>query len=156
MRKEIQKLLLLSVLGLVSVQMAAQQQVKQDSAKTIEEVVVTALGIKRQDKSLGYVAEKVEREEFTKTQNNNWAQALEGKVAGLKIQTAGAGPLGSAKITLRGSASMNMDNNQALIVVDGVPLGGTNTGTGNAAYAAGSGGDLPVDFGNNFRYLHTI
>lgn len=154
MRKEIQKLLLLSVLGLVSVQMAAQQQVKQDSAKTIEEVVVTALGIKRQDKSLGYVAEKVEREEFTKTQNNNWAQALEGKVAGLKIQTAGAGPLGSAKITLRGSASMNMDNNQALIVVDGVPLGGTNTGTGNAAYAAGSGGDLPVDFGNNFNSIN--
>jgi glutamate-1-semialdehyde aminotransferase len=66
------------------------------------EVVVTALGIKRKDKSLGYVAEKVTSEEFEKTQNNNWAQALEGKVAGLKIQTAGAGPLGSAKITLRG------------------------------------------------------
>ncbi|MCY0969950.1 SusC/RagA family TonB-linked outer membrane protein [Chryseobacterium wangxinyae] len=154
MRKETQKLLLLSVLGLVSVDMAAQQQMKRDTVKNIEEVVVTALGIKRQDRSLGYVAEKVDGEEFTKTQNNNWAQALEGKVAGLKIQTAGAGPLGSAKITLRGSASMNMDNNQALIVVDGVPLGGTNTGTGNAAYGAGTGGDLPVDFGNNFNSIN--
>ena len=49
---------------------------------------------------------------------------------------------------------MNLDNNEALIVVDGVPLGGTNTGTGNAAYGAGSGGDLPVDYGNNFNSIN--
>lgn len=154
MRKTTQKVIMLSLLGLISLNVAAQETVKKDSTRTIDEVVVTALGIKRQDKSLGYVAEKVDGEEFTKTQNNNWAQALEGKVAGLKIQTAGAGPLGSAKITLRGSASMNMDKNEALIVVDGVPLGGTNTGTGNAAYGAGTGGDLPIDFGNNFNSIN--
>ncbi|WP_209388479.1 SusC/RagA family TonB-linked outer membrane protein [Chryseobacterium sp. RR2-3-20] len=154
MRKETQKILLLSVLGLVSINLTAQQKVKKDSVKVIDEVVVTALGIKRHDKSLGYVAEKVGAEEFEKTQNNNWAQALEGKVAGLKILTAGAGPLGSAHITLRGAQSMNPANNRALIVLDGVPLGGTDTGTGNSAYAAGSGGDLPVDFGNNFNSIN--
>jgi TonB-linked SusC/RagA family outer membrane protein len=154
MHKETQKLLVLSLLGLVSVNLAAQQKAKKDTIKSIDEVVVTALGIKRQDKSLGYVATKVNGEEFTKTQNNNWAQALEGKVAGLKIQTAGAGPLGSSKITLRGAISMNLDQNGALIVVDGVPLGGTNTGTGSDAYAAGSGGDVPIDFGNNFNSIN--
>lgn len=156
MQRRKQKIILLVSCGLVSLANLQAQQKPQDSTKTkdIQEVVVTALGIKREDKSLGYVAEKVTAEEFEKTQNNNWAQALEGKVAGLKIQTAGAGPLGSANITLRGAQSMNPDNNRALIVVDGVPLGGTDTGTGNAAYAAGSGGDLPVDFGNNFNSIN--
>lgn len=114
MRKETQKLLLLSVLGLVSVNMAAQQQVKKDTIKNIDEVVVTALGIKRQDKSLGYVAEKVDAEVFENIQNNNWAQGLEGRVAGLKIQTAGAGPLGSARITLRGEKTFGLGGNYAL------------------------------------------
>lgn len=154
MRKETQKLLLLSVLGLVSVQMAAQQQVKKDSVKTIEEVVVTALGIKRQDKSLGYVAEKVDSEIFETIQNNNWAQGLEGRVAGLKIQTAGAGPLGSSRITLRGEKSFNLSENEALIVLDGVPLSNSTTGTGTAAYGAGTGGDLPVDLGNGLNSIN--
>ena len=156
MRKRTQQIIFLTTLGFVGISplQAQSKKAKLDTVKSIDEVVVTALGIKRQDKSLGYVAEKVTSEEFEKTQNNNWAQALEGKVAGLKIQTAGAGPLGSAKITLRGSISMNLDNNEALIVVDGVPLGGTNTGTGNAAYGAGTGGDLPVDYGNNFNSIN--
>ena len=156
MRKRTQQIIFLTTLGLVGISplQAQSKKTKLDTVKSIDEVVVTALGIKRKDKSLGYVAEKVTSEEFEKTQNNNWAQALEGKVAGLKIQTAGAGPLGSAKITLRGSISMNLDNNEALIVVDGVPLGGTNTGTGNAAYGAGTGGDLPVDYGNNFNSIN--
>lgn len=154
MRKETQKLLLLSVLGLVSVNMAAQQQVKKDSVKNIEEVVVTALGIKRQDRSLGYVAETIKSEEILKTQNNNWSQALEGKVAGLKIQTAGAGPLGSSLIKLRGDISMNADQNNALIVVDGVPMNNSTTGTGFSAYGAGSKADLPIDYGNGINTIN--
>ncbi|MEG0761064.1 SusC/RagA family TonB-linked outer membrane protein [Chryseobacterium sp.] len=154
MRKDTQKLLLLSVLGLVSVNMAAQQQIKKDTVKNIEEVVVTALGIKRQDKSLGYVAEKVNSEVFENIQNNNWAQNLEGRVAGLKIQTAGGGPLGSSRITLRGEKSFNLDGNYALIVVDGVPLSNSTTGTGTAAYGAGTGGDLPIDLGNGLNSIN--
>lgn len=154
MRKETQKLLMLSLLGLVSVNVAAQQTAKKDTVKNIAEVVVTALGIKRQDKSLGYVAEKVDSEIFENIQNNNWAQGLEGRVAGLKIQTTGAGPLGSSRITLRGEKSMNLDNNYALIVVDGVPLSNSTTGTGTPAYGAGSGGDLPIDLGNGLNSIN--
>ncbi|WP_292010276.1 SusC/RagA family TonB-linked outer membrane protein [Chryseobacterium sp.] len=153
MRKEKQKLLLM-LLGLVSVNLIAQQKAKKDTIKNIDEVVVTALGIKRQDKALGYVAEKVGSETFEETQNNNWAQSMEGKVAGLKVQTAGAGPLGTSRITLRGEKSIMMDNNYALIVVDGVPLSNSTTGTGTAAYGAGSGGDVPVDLGNGLNSIN--
>lgn len=154
MRKETQKLLVLSLLGLVSANLTAQQKAKKDTIKNIDEVVVTALGIKRQDKSLGYVAETIKSEEILKTQNNNWAQSLEGKVAGLKIQTAGAGPLGSSLIKLRGDISMNMDQNNALIVVDGVPLNGSTTGTGFSAYGAGAKADLPIDYGNGINSIN--
>ncbi|SEH38010.1 SusC/RagA family TonB-linked outer membrane protein [Chryseobacterium culicis] len=154
MRKETQKLLVLSLLGFVSVNLAAQQKAKKDTVKALDEVVVTALGIKRHDRALGYVAEKVEAKTFEETQNNNWAQSMEGKVAGLKVQTAGAGPLGTARITLRGEKSIMMDHNYALIVVDGVPLGNSTTGSGTAAYGAGSGGDVPIDLGNGLNSIN--
>ncbi|MCW3161396.1 SusC/RagA family TonB-linked outer membrane protein [Chryseobacterium oryctis] len=154
MRKEKQKLLVLSLLGLVSVNLMAQQKAKRDTIKNIDEVVVTALGIKRQDKSLGYSTETIKSDEILKTQNNNWAQSLEGKVAGLKIQTAGAGSLGSSVIKLRGDISMNMDQNNALIVVDGIPLNNSTTGTGFSAYGAGSKADLPIDYGNGINSIN--
>ncbi|GEJ46262.1 SusC/RagA family TonB-linked outer membrane protein [Chryseobacterium sp. ON_d1] len=154
MRKETQKLLVLSLLGFVSVNLTAQQKAKKDTVKGLDEVVVTALGIKRHDRALGYVAEKVEAKTFEETQNNNWAQSMEGKVAGLKIQTAGAGPLGTSRITLRGEKSIMMDHNYALIVVDGVPLSNSTTGSGTAAYGAGSGGDVPIDLGNGLNSIN--
>ncbi len=154
MRKETHKILMLSVLGLVNLNLTAQQTVKRDTIQDIKGVVVTALGIKRQDKSLGYVAEKVDGELFENTQNSNWAQGLEGKVAGLKIQTAGAGPLSSSRITLRGEKSFSLNGNYALIVVDGVPLSNSTTGTGTAAYGAGTGGDVPIDLGNGLNSIN--
>ena len=74
MQKRTQQIILLAALGLVSVTnlQAQSKKAKLDSVRNIDEVVVTALGIKRQDKSLGYFAEKVSSEEFEKTQNNNW------------------------------------------------------------------------------------
>lgn len=154
MRKEKQKLLVLALMGLVTMNVAAQEKAKKDTIKNIDEVVVTALGIKRQDRSLGYVAETIKSEELLRTQNNNWSQALEGKVAGLKIQTAGAGPLGSSIIKLRGDISMNADQNNALIVVDGVPLNNNTTGTGFSAYGAGAKADLPIDYGNGINTIN--
>lgn len=157
MKRNLQKILVFVLTGAVSVEMAAQKSRDTITEKKIEEVVITALGIKRQDKSLGYVAETVGAETFEETQNNNWVQSMEGKVAGLKVQTAGAGPLGSARITLRGEKSMFMDNNYALIVVDGIPLSDgprVNSGTGTPAYGAGSGGDLPIDLGNGLNSIN--
>ncbi|MFC5873900.1 TonB-linked outer membrane protein, SusC/RagA family [Chryseobacterium arachidis] len=154
MRKETQKVLILSLLGLVSVNLAAQQKAKRDTIKNIDEVVVTALGIKRQNKALGYSTETIESEQLLRTQNNNWTGALEGKVAGLKIQTAGAGPMATARITLRGDVSMNGFEDQALIVVDGIPMNGRTVGSGTPAYGAGSGGDVPIDYGNDLNTIN--
>lgn len=154
MNKNVKSLLALVLTGCIT--QAAFSQKTKDTVKTkvIDEVVVTALGIKRMNKSLGYAAENKDSKIFEDTQNNNWANALEGKVAGLKIQTAGAGPLGSARITLRGEKSFDMDSNNALIVIDGVPMSNNTTGTGASAYGAGAGGDLPIDYGNGINSIN--
>lgn len=155
MRRKKLSMCALMVLGLVGGPLSAQKKEQKDSVTQIKDVVVTAaLGVKRMEKSLGYVAEKLGADTFEDIQSNNWAQNMEGRVAGLKIQTAGAGPLGSSRITLRGEKSMIMDNNYALIVVDGIPLGNSTTGTGTSAYGAGSGGDLPIDLGNGLNSIN--
>uniref|UniRef100_A0AAU6WVQ1 TonB-dependent receptor plug domain-containing protein n=1 Tax=Chryseobacterium endophyticum TaxID=1854762 RepID=A0AAU6WVQ1_9FLAO len=155
MRKATQKVLILSLLGLVSVEVAAQQKAKKDTIKNIDEVVVTALGIKRKNKALGYSTETINSDQLLRTQNTHWTSALEGKVAGLKIQTAGAGPLATPRITLRGDVSMSsMADNQALIVLDGVPLNSRTVGTGTPAYGAGAGGDVPIDYGNDLSSIN--
>lgn len=149
MRKNLQSLLVLVLTGAVSCNLAAQKVNDTVKEGKIEEVVVTALGIKRDQRALGYSAQKVDSENFERAQYNNWASAMEGKVAGLKVQTASAGPLETARIKLRGETSMSATDNFALIVIDGIPVDQTLTqGTGSAAYGAGSGGDLPVDYGN--------
>ncbi|WP_225586787.1 SusC/RagA family TonB-linked outer membrane protein [Algoriphagus sp. Y33] len=119
------------------------------------EVVVTALGIKRDEKALGYATQKVDSEELLDARSNNWSDALRGKVAGLNVLSAGSGPMNSSQISLRGDNSLNPNGNFALIVVDGVPMnsGLTSSGVSNA-YGAGSGNDVPVDFGNGIADLN--
>ncbi len=112
---------------------------------SLQEVVVTALGIKREEKSLGYAAQTVTESAVKDAKTNNWVNSLSGKVAGLNIQGTGAGPMGSSRITLRGENSLNLDNNQALIVLDGVPISSKITGTGYNSHLAT---DSPVDFGS--------
>ncbi len=121
-------------------------------AGELDEVVVTALGIKKQEKALGYAAQTMKESDVMDARSNNWVSSLSGKVAGLNLFSAGSGPGGSVRVSLRGDASMNPDGNNALIVLDGVPMngGGTSSGVGNA-YGAGSGSDVPVDFGNEFQ-----
>lgn len=114
--------------------------------KQLSEVVVTALGIERDEKALGYAVSQVRGEEITNAISNNWTDALSGKVAGLNMIKSGGGPAGSNKIILRGENSLD-GNSEALIVVDGVIISGSSgrmTGTGSGSYL---GGDSPVDFG---------
>jgi TonB-linked SusC/RagA family outer membrane protein len=118
---------------------------KQDS-KALSEVVVTALGIKREEKSLGYAAQSINENAVKDAKANNWVNTLSGKVAGLNIQGTGSGPMGSSRITLRGESSLNLDNNQALIIVDGIPISNRITGTGYKAHLAA---DSPIDFGSS-------
>ena len=87
----------------------------------LSEIIVTALGIKRESKKVGYAAEKVKVDEITTNRTTNMANALEGKIAGLDITPPSAGPGGSTKIRLRGQSSFQGDNSP-LIVVNGLPL----------------------------------
>ncbi|BDQ12798.1 SusC/RagA family TonB-linked outer membrane protein [Sediminibacterium sp. TEGAF015] len=119
-------------------------QLEQDD-KVLAEVVVTALGIKREEKSLGFAAQTVKENAVKDARTNNWANSLSGKVAGLNIQGTGAGPMGSSRITLRGESSLNLDNNQALIIIDGVPVSNKITGTGFSSHLSQ---DNPVDYGS--------
>lgn len=123
----------------------------QAEEKILNEVVVTALGIKREEKSLGYAAQTVKENAVKDAKANNWVNTLSGKVAGLNIQGAGAGPMGSSRITLRGESSLNLDNNQALIIIDGVPVSSKITGTGNSSYLSA---DNAVDFGSSLSDIN--
>ncbi|UIR55902.1 SusC/RagA family TonB-linked outer membrane protein [Sphingobacterium sp. SRCM116780] len=118
--------------------------------RALEEVVVTALGIKREEKSLGYSVSTVKGEELTNAVSSNWMDALSGKVAGLNLVRSGAGPVGSTKIILRGENNLTGEN-QALIVVDGVIINtGSGRRSGNASEAIyGTGSDnMPADYGS--------
>ena len=98
---------------------------KEDS-ELLDEVVVTALGITREKKSLGYAVQDVKAEELTRGGGVTLTDALMGKVAGLMINNSATGAGGSTRVVLRGNSSLS-DNNSPLYVVDGVPYdnGGT-------------------------------
>ncbi len=113
----------------------------------LNEVVVTALGIKREERALGYSTTTVKGEQLTGALSNNWTDALSGKIAGLNLVRSNGGPGGSNKIILRGENNLT-GNNDALIVVDGVII---NQGSGRATGYGGSGylaEETPVDFGS--------
>ncbi|MGA0557658.1 SusC/RagA family TonB-linked outer membrane protein [Larkinella sp. VNQ87] len=96
-------------------------------SKALNEVVVTALGIKKQAKSLGYATATVGSEEMTINRTANFMNALQGKMAGVNITPLGSGPAGTSKIRIRGQSSFG-GNNSPLIVVNGVPIDNTNYG----------------------------
>jgi TonB-dependent SusC/RagA subfamily outer membrane receptor len=128
------------------------------SSNELNEVVVTALGIKREEKSLGYSITKVEGKSISDAPSNNWSDALKGKVPGLNLTQGGSGPLNSTRINLRGDRSLKPNGNDALIVIDGVPMtSGIVTSGVNDAYGAVSAGndnDIPIDFGNGVSDLN--
>ena len=108
---------------------------------TLDEVVVTALGIKRSKKSLGYATQKVSEDEISTTKSDNILNQLSGKAAGVSIQrTNNLG--GSTNVIVRGHTSLT-GNNQALFVIDGVPVSNRNTNAGTQSQ--GSNG---YDYGN--------
>ena len=95
--------------------------------KSLTEVVVTALGIKKQSKSVGYATASVSTDEMTLNRTANFMNALQGKMAGVNITPLGSGPAGTSKIRIRGQSSFG-GNNSPLIVVNGVPIDNTNNG----------------------------
>ena len=100
-------------------------------AHTIDQVVVTALGIKRAEKALSYNVQKVSADELTRNKDANFVNSLNGKVAGVNISKSASGVGGATRVIMRGAKSIEGDNN-VLYVIDGIPLfnfsGGTDSG----------------------------
>jgi TonB-linked SusC/RagA family outer membrane protein len=106
----------------------------------LSEVVVTALGITRQKRSLGYAAQSVDAKEITESHQSNLLNALQGKVAGVTITSSGGGPGQGASILIRGVNSLSLSTNP-LFVIDGIPMD-------NSASEQGTSGGLPASMSN--------
>nr|WP_302831092.1 SusC/RagA family TonB-linked outer membrane protein [uncultured Bacteroides sp.] len=100
----------------------------EEDTKMLSEVVVTALGIKRERKALGYSVDEVKGEALTKAKETNVINSMAGRVPGLVVSQTAGGASGSTRVILRGSTEMT-GNNQPLYVIDGVPLDNTNFGS---------------------------
>ncbi len=98
--------------------------VLQRADKLLEDVVVTALGIRRNTKSLTYSTQTVSAEKLTEARELNVVNSLEGKVAGLSVTSSGSGVGGEVRVVMRGNRSINGDS-QPLFIVDGVPYSGS-------------------------------
>lgn len=124
------------------------------TAQAIDDVVVTALGMKREEKSLGYAATKVKSDAFSSSaSSSNWMSGLSGQVAGLTVAKANTGGGGSMRVTLRGESSIDLNNNGALFVIDGVPMFNTSAAGGESTaysidYGNGTGDVNPEDIEN--------
>jgi TonB-linked SusC/RagA family outer membrane protein len=111
--------------------------------KIMKEVVVTALGIKREKKMLGYAVQEIKSDQLNTTSNPSVTGALQGKIAGVQMNTASTGLGGSTKITIRGNSSLT-DNNQPLWIVDGVPFSDRST-SGASMYGGTDRGSVTAD-----------
>lgn len=99
----------------------------ESESQQIDEVVVTALGIKRSEKALSYNVQKVGSDDITTVKSTNFMNSLSGKVAGVNINASSAGMGGAARVVMRGPKSITRSN-QALYVIDGVPINNTSQG----------------------------
>lgn len=100
-----------------------------EAASEIEQVVVTALGIKRQEKALSYNVQQVAPSDITMVKDANFMNSLTGKVAGVTINTSSSGVGGASKVVMRGTKSILQSSN-ALYVIDGIPMNNVGGGGG--------------------------
>ncbi len=109
--------------------------VLREDTQMLDAVVVTALGIKRQEKALSYNAQSVKSDELTRVKDANLINSLSGKIAGVTIQTSSSGVGGAAKVVMRGTKSIE-GNNNALYVIDGIPMYNTVSEQGSGRYTS--------------------
>ena len=113
----------------------------------LQEVIVTALGISREKKSLGYSVQEVKGEDLTKARETNIINSLAGKVAGVTVVGNPSGIGSSSRITIRGERSLNINRNQPLFVVDGVPISNELRGSSGSSYQE-------ADYGNGAGFVN--
>lgn len=139
------RILVVSYVGMktVEVQAAPNLVVRMESdTELLEEVVVTALGIKRSERSLGYAAATVSGEAISNQRSTDALSALSGKIAGVQVSTTGSDPGSANSVIIRGVSSLN-GSNQPLYVVDGVPIvNNVVEGLGRQTYSLGNGANL--------------
>ncbi|GAB3699011.1 SusC/RagA family TonB-linked outer membrane protein [Spirosoma flavus] len=109
-----------------------------EDSRNIDEVVVTALGIKRESKTLGYATATATPEQIAVNKTANFMNALQGKLAGVNITQMGTGPAGTTKIRIRGQSSLGAENSP-LIVVNGIPINNSTYGIGGNNPTRGTG-----------------
>jgi TonB-linked SusC/RagA family outer membrane protein len=117
-------------------------------ATELSEVVVTALGIERDKKALGYSVQSVGSESITTARETNVVNQLAGKVAGVTVIGSPSGIGGSARVSIRGERSVDLNKNQPLYVIDGVPISNGITGASGRS-------NLEVDFGNGAGFVNS-
>jgi len=117
------------------------------SSSQLTDVVVTALGIKKEKKRLGYAIQDLKGEDLTVARETNVVNQLAGKVAGVTVVGSPSGVGGSSRVTIRGERSVDLNKNQPLYVIDGVPVS-------NAITGASGRGNLEVDFGNGAGFIN--
>ena len=138
------KVLQISYIGMQSQEVAIKPNVKivlKSDAQLIDEVVVTAMGIKRSEKALGYSATSVKSDEIAAKRASDVMSSLSGKVAGVQISNTSSDPGASNSVIIRGVSSLS-GSNQPLYVVDGVPLNNSSTYSSdglNSGYDFGNG-----------------
>lgn len=110
----------------------------------LEEAVVTALNITRDEKSLGYALQEVKGDDVSQSTSTNFVSTLSGRAAGVQVVTNGTGPGQSSSVVIRGYSSLNGDN-QPLFVVDGVPINNT---TDTRTNTLGGASNMNIDYGN--------
>ncbi|TLV03744.1 SusC/RagA family TonB-linked outer membrane protein [Dyadobacter luticola] len=145
--------LILSYIGFVTQEIAVRNRSEINVAlvedtRQLGEVVVTALGIKREEKSIGYAAQRIGGEELSNVRETNLVNSLSGKLAGVQIAGNSGAMGGSAKINIRGINTI-FGNNNPLFVVDGMPM--ENRNTNSREQQRGSGG---YDYGNSIQDLN--
>ncbi|MCY7359180.1 MAG: TonB-dependent receptor plug domain-containing protein, partial [Rudanella sp.] len=122
--------LIYSAIGFASQEVAVgnQSQINltlQEGEQSLDEVVVTALGIKKESKTLGYATATLGPDQINVNRQPNFMNGLQGKMAGVQISSLGTGPAGTSKIRIRGQSSFS-GQNSPLIVINGVPIDNTN------------------------------
>lgn len=115
-----------------------------EDTEVLDEVVVTALGIKRSQKALSYNVQEVKGDALTAVKDANFMNSLAGKVAGVQISSGATGAGGATRVVMRGMKSLTKDNN-ALYVIDGVPMFNTGKSGGEGQFGEMGGSDAVAD-----------
>ncbi|SDK01848.1 TonB-linked outer membrane protein, SusC/RagA family [Catalinimonas alkaloidigena] len=139
--------LIFSFIGFISQEVPVGSQstldvTMQTDTRQLDEIVVTALGIEREKKALGYAVQEIQGKSLTQARETNVVNSLSGKFAGVQITSSNGAPGSSSRIVIRGASSVG-SNNQPLFVVDGIPINNENYGSSTS-----------VDYGNGASSLN--